>query len=214
MRKSTLVILVSALLFLFFFGYWFKYQMEIDFIKTFSLANYLPIQFLKKNVDTADNIVFPTEAGDLLNDSFESKRSTDNWWKLWMREKRKVTQGYDLNGVSNSHCLLIKSNSEKDWSYQYNKLIKVKEGDIFNFEGFVKAQDESIGASLSVVLYDENRKVIQWHYAKEDVRETGGWVKVKRGFIVPKGVEYIRFRLTGFGKGKFWFDNIRISKIP
>lgn len=204
----TLVLLTS----LFSFGYWLKCQKGMDLVKSFHLSAFSLLQPLQNNPNITHHIVLAAEVEYLLNDSFKSEVSKDNWSKLWMREENKVRQGYDLKGMDKSRCLLIKSSSKKDWSYWHNKLVQVEERDIFNFEGFVKTSGEKIRATLGVVLYDKDKKVVQWNYAREDVGRTEGWVKLVRRFMVPKEIEYIKFGLTGAGVGKSWFDNIKFQK--
>lgn len=212
MKKiRSLYIAGILLIFLFCLAYWFKCQLGIDFIRSFHLGNYLPIGFLQ-NSYAANSVVFANKLGDLLDDSFDSPKSSQNWSKIWMREEGKVKQGYDVNGIDKSRALLIESNSEKDWSYQHNKLIKVKEGDTFKFEGNVRTQGKGITVTLSVILYDKDKREIKWHYGREDIGERTEWIKVERQFIVPKGIEYIRFRLTGSGVGQAWFDNVKFKK--
>jgi hypothetical protein len=209
MKRIKLIITLVLLAGVFFFGYWLKCQNDLDLVKSFHLGNYLPVQVLQKN---NNSIIYASESEYLLDDSFESQRSLDNWTKLWMREERKVKQGYDSFGINNSYCLLIKSSSEKDWSYQHSKLVQVDKGDVFSFEGFVKSQGENINANLSVVLYDKNKNVVQWHYAKEEAKKNNDWTKLARRFMVPSGIQYIRFRFTGAGIGNVWFDNIKFRK--
>lgn len=114
---------------------------------------------------------------------------------------------YDSEGKDSSRCLLIVNKSEKDWSYQHKELVAVKQGDIFAYEGYVKILGNS-SASLSVILYDKEKQVIRWHYATKSISDAKDWVRVSNKFLVRDGVVFIRFRLTGYGKGKAWFDNI------
>lgn len=210
MKKIKLIVITLIIATpIFLLSYWFKCQEGIDLVKPFHLSSYLQAQSLQKNPNA---IIFAGETGILLDENFEREKSVNNWSELWMREKGKVTQGYALEGVENSWCLLIESKSKKDWSYWHNKLIQVKEGNIFNFEGFVKTDGKEIRASLSVVLYDKDKEVVQWSYAKESVGKTNGWVKISRRFMVPREIKYIKFGLTGAGVGKSWFDNIKFQK--
>lgn len=209
-KRTKFVITLVSLAGIFSFGYWLKCQNDLDLVKSFHLGSFLPVQTLQKSIKST---VYANESEYLLDDSFESQGSQDNWSKLWMREEDKVTQRYDSQGIDDSHCLLIESESEKDWSYWHNKIIQVEEGDVFNFKGVVKTQGKEIRANLSIVLYDKNKKVVQWSYAKESVGNTENkWVKLSHRFISPKGIEYIKFGLTGAGIGKSWFDYVKFQK--
>ena len=91
-------------------------------------------------------------------------------------------------------------------------MIEVSPGEIYSFSGWVKTSGKEAAGTLSVVLYDADKQVKQWHYAKESVTGADNWRCVERKFIIPDGIKYIRFRLTGWGEGKAWFDEIRFKK--
>lgn len=208
MKKKIIISLVAIASVL--LCYWIKIQLEFNFFSSFSLGDYLPVNRLYDY--NSSQIVRAGEGEYLLNDSFESLHERDNWLKLWMREKGKITRNYKSDGVGKSRCLMIESNSDKDWSYEHNKLVQVKPGDVFFFEGFAKTKGEGIKTSLGVVLKDERKEVVQWNYAGEILEEADRWTKITRRFTVPEGISYINFRLTGSGKGQFWFDEIKFQK--
>lgn len=207
MRRILLGVIFT--LFIGFFVYWFKCQQEIDLVKSLHLGNYLPVQVLQKNTN---NVVFAEQQQDLLHDSFDSWKSADNWGKLWMRDEGKVTLGYDSVGVNDSRCLLITSKSNSDWSYQHNSLIEVKKREIFSFEGLVKFQGKNANAILGVIVFGPDKQVLKWYYADERIVGTTEWQKISRRFMIPEGVKYIRFRLSGSGVGKAWFDDVQFNK--
>jgi hypothetical protein len=127
-----------------------------------------------------------------------------------MREEGKVTQSYDSNGINNSRCLLVKSNSTKSWSYSHIKYVEVLKGDVFSIEGFAKTQGDKISAYAGIAAFDKHKKPIKWNYISKKVNITKKWIKVKSRFVVPNGINYIRFRLSGIGD--FKFDNICFRK--
>ncbi|MFH0926576.1 MAG: hypothetical protein V1872_13260 [bacterium] len=81
----------------------------------------------------------------------------------------------------------------------------------FTFEGSVKTQG-NLKVNLSVISYNEKKEIINLTYAKEGVKDSTSWVRVNKRFTIPEGVKYIRFRLTGDGIGKAWFDDIVLKK--
>ena len=91
-------------------------------------------------------------------------------------------------------------------------MIEVSPGEVYSFFGWVKTSGKEATGTLSVVLYDADKQVKQWQYAKESVAEADNWQGVERKFIIPEGVKYIRFRLTGWKEGKVWFDEIKFKK--
>jgi hypothetical protein len=152
------------------------------------------------------------EPGIILNDSFETWTIIRKWSDLWMREKGKVTLGYDSNDINNSRCLLIKSTSIKDWSYSHNKYVEVLKGDIFSFEGFVKLDGDKISAYTGVGAFDKHKNPIKWNYISKKVDKINKWIKIKNRFIVTDGISYINFSLSGNGIGEFKFDDISFKK--
>ena len=128
---------------------------------------------------------------------------------MWMKEEWAVTKQFSSNGFDNSRCLLIKSSSKGSWTYSHNKLVEVKRGDIFYFEGNVNINGDNSSAYLRVAAFDENKEVIEWNLFKEKVDKTGVWFGVQRQFtIYDDNIKYIAFRLVGVGKGEYRFDNI------
>jgi len=191
-----------------FFSYWFKTRAGIDFSKSYSLSDYIPFKYLKRN----DIIVAPNP-GMILNETFDSISVFDDWGNLWMREENSVTKGYDKNGINNSRCLLIRSNSEKSWVCSYYGLIEVHKGDRFSFKGVTKLKGETISAYAGVAAFDKNRKAITWNYIQEKVGKKNLWSNFAGSFsISDDGINFIRFRLSGIGIGEFRFDDIRFRK--
>ena len=117
MKKATLVIFVLTIAIL--GSYLFKVMTGIDIFESYSLSEYFPFKYL-----TGGLIVIPEPGETIIDESFNSKSLfKKNWWLLWMREEGKVSITYDLDGINNSRSLLIKSDSEKKWSYSYRKFI-------------------------------------------------------------------------------------------
>ncbi len=188
-------------------GYWLKSNLGISFSEKYSLSEYFPFNYLSPGTVVLDDL----EPGIILQDSFDSFSLFGNWTSLWMREKGKVTKGHDSNGLDNSRCLIIKSSSTKSWSCSYKKMIRVREGDVFNYKVSVKLQGDILSAYAGVATFDADEEVISWNDFTEQVDRTNEWVAMKKTFTIPKGISYIRFRLTGAGTGEFRFDNIHLN---
>jgi len=198
---SCLVLIIIAVL------YWVKCELGIDVLKVHSFSHYRFFAYLTHN-DT----IRSSGPGMLLQDSFEPFRIRNKWLGLWTEDKDKVIQGYDSNGIENSRCLFIKSASQKEWSCSHNRFVEVKRGDVFSYSVCVQLRGEGIRASASVDSFDKDKKVIQWGYVTQQVKENGTWVKMGRKFMVNDDVKYIRFRLSGTGPGKYWFDDVYFRK--
>ena len=110
---------------------------------------------------------------------------------------------------------MIKSNSTDGWSYSHNKHVETSEGDVFSFEGLVKLRGDKISAYAGITTFDKYKNPIKWNYMSEKVDKTEKWIKVKKAknkFIIPNGINYIKFKLSGVGIGEFKFDNICFRK--
>jgi hypothetical protein len=203
--KYLIAILILSVVIL--FGYWIKCQTSANLSESVSLSNFIPFKYLLRN-----DVISVPEPGIILYDSFEKIPIISNWSKLWMREEGKVTRCYDSNGINNSRCLLVKNNSTKSWAYSHNKYVEVLKGDVFSFEGFAKIQGDKISAYAGIAAFDKHKKPIKWNYISEKVEETNKWIKIKKKFIIPDNIKYIRFRLSGVGIGGFKFDDICFRK--
>ena len=107
---------------------------------------------------------------------------------------------------------MIINRSNKSWSYSNRQFIEVRKGDNFSFDGFVKIDGEKAVASIGVSAYDENMKAINWNYIRRKTNKLGMWVKIEKSFSLSEKIKYIRFKLSGFGAAKFYFDNIYLRK--
>ncbi len=169
--KTRKYLIISILLIAFIlFTYWLKCQLRKDFSNSIHLSNHIPFKYLTRN-----NVINDPKPGELINESFDQpKWLLNNWTEPWMVEKGKVTQVYDNNGNNNSLVLLIKSKSKKSWSCYHYKLVKVKPGDIFYFEGFIKIDGKNTNAYLGLASFDINKQVIKYSYVRKKTynRET------------------------------------------
>jgi hypothetical protein len=77
---------------------------------------------------------------------------------------------------------------------------------------FVKLHGGKIFAYAGIAAFDKQKEPIKWNYISEKVDKTKKWIKVKNRFIVPNGINYICFRLSGVGIGEFKFDDITFKK--
>lgn len=209
MRRKVLIIIFA--LFVVSAFYFLKCQNNIDLVKDVSLSNTPPFTLFQNR--NPYNIIHAQETNaGLLSDSFAFEPEQGNWDKLWMREEGTVTLGRDSEGHDDSPSLVITSRGAKDWSLGHKNMIEVSPGEVYGFSGWVKTLGKEATATLSVVLYDVDKRALQWHYAKESAAGAENWRRIERKCIVPDGVKYIRFRLTGGKEGKVWFDEIRFRR--
>ena len=204
-KKYFIILLIPTII---VFAYWVKVQIGINFFDSFSIGSYFPFKYLTNNVITSPRL------GNLLEDNFDKKRIIKIWSNLWMEEHGTVTKKTSLDGFNGSKCLLIKNAGSGSWAYSHRKIIRVKKGDVFHFEGDVNIQGNDLSAYLSVAAFDQNKNAINWNLFKEKVNGTGTWIRVDKRFnIYSDVIKYIEFRLVGRGKGNYRFDNITFRKI-
>jgi len=130
-----------------------------------------------------------------------------------MREKGKVHLEYDPEGLNGSQCLLVHSESERDWACFSVCYLRVKQGDVFEYSGRAHLESRNGWAVMSFTTYNENRDPIDWNYGKTKVIQTGSVVSVLKRVSVQKEIAFIRFHISGVGKGEFRFDDIRLKMI-
>jgi len=206
--KKTLIV-ICIIVFSLISAYWIKILIGINIFESYSFSKYIPFKY-----QMVDSTLRPESGDIIINESFNTtpilKR---NRWYLWMREKGKVVRDYDTNGFRNSKCLLIKSNSDKSWSYSSPKFIQVKKGDVFSYKGFSNLQGENVHATFCLVSYNKDKNVIKWDYEKTNISQTNEISKIEKRFTVTDGISFIKFRITGGGAGKFRFDDIEFRKL-
>lgn len=181
------------------FAYWLKCQLQINLIKSFSLSQVLPVQSLQKSCAVAHASEFALGKTLLLE-------KPSDWQKIWMREKDSVSVEFKDAGK-----IFVHSASKQDWSLAHDVLVAVQPGDVFGFSADMAHDAKELTSSASVVLYDKNKQVIRWHYGRKWLSGKGA-KRAANEFVVPYGVSFIRFRLTGSGVGKSAFANIKFYR--
>jgi len=179
-----------------------------DFFNSVSLSSHFPFKYL-----ISSSIITSPKPGILLYDNFDKLRLKKIWSNLWMQEENKVTKEVYMKGIENSKCLLIINRINRSWSYSNRQFIEVRKGDNFSFDGFVKIDSEKAVASMGISAYDKNKKVINWNYIRGGTDKLCTWVRIQKKFGLTDKIKYIKFKVSGFGAAKFYFDNIYLRKL-
>ena len=207
MRRG--VVITAILLVAGVAGYWLKSRSGIDLIESFSLQPYLP-SFFRVSLP-----VIHGGPGALIEETFEDSHASNRWLRLWAKRKGTVTRGYESGGADGSRCLTITNAGPDHWAYTYRGWIEAAEGDAFRLEGMAKVMgNDEASAAIGIVLHDQEKRVLEWHYAQGRVKATARWERVEREFVVPSGVAYLTFRVTGRGAGQTKLDGLRLMKLP
>lgn len=209
--KKILTIIILLLL-IFFLVYQLKNQRGIDLFESFSLSENLPVKTLNKPKKPEPIIDTHDSQGIIIQENFEDGLVTSGWEELWTREPGTVIRRIIQDQEGGSKYLFVRNLGHQDWAIQHDKLIAVSYNDNLYYEVRIKTTDEA-KAGLSVVLYDQDKQVLDWTYAAEMVKQQNEWTKMKNSFLIPEGVKFIRIRLTGSGKGKIYADDILFKKI-
>jgi hypothetical protein len=182
--------------------------MGINIFAAFGVSSYFPFKHFNHN------IVQSQKPGILFSENFDYLGLFKKWSDLWMGEEGTVVQEFAADGLNGTRCLLIKSSSTGSWSYAYKKLVEVKKGDRYYFEGFANIRGQELSAAFSVAVFDSEKKIIDWNRIKQKVEKNGDWIKVTTHFdVVDDAVKFIQFRLVGKGIGESRFDQIEFHKI-
>ena len=164
----------------------------------------------KPGFDTIERVI------NLVNNSsFEHEFAEDNWQ---LRYPGLIGTGFDD---------IIKRHGEYSYSlsaeHESNKLIifqKVKGIEVdkrYTLFGFVKVEDAD-SARLEMKLYNKDSLLISGY--STSVKGTSDWVEQTAWLktYLPGNVEEnflsIDINCVLFGKGRVWFDNVRMYSIP
>lgn len=115
--------------------------------------------------------------------------------------------------MNQSRCLLITSNSTRDWSFECMFLIRVEAGDIFYYEASaMMVQGTEAFAGLGFTTFDRDQNVLEWNYGYTRVK-LGPMARIRNQVKIKEGIQFIRFRIAGIGRGQFRFDHIGLIKM-
>lgn len=205
--KSRYLLFILIPAFLFLFGYWLKCQEGTNFFDSFSIGSYFPFYHLRN-----ETILSPPK-GIIFYEDFD-KINIFSKWSDSLKSYTSATSELSKDGFNNTQCLLIRNSDDRRWVHSHKKKIETKIGDIFYYEGLVNIKGHRLHTYFSVSTFDEDKNIINWNVFKGDVNRIGSWVKVKKKFTISNNkIKFITFRLDGFGRGEFRFDNITFRKV-
>ena len=139
--------------------------------------------------------------------------SAENKWtfeqgSVWSRVPQTITME---QGKGYIH---VKHTGEQDWAFSAGQRIPVKPGEIYelNADLAVKTSD-SRKAEISVVTRDANGETLHWSFASTETGDTKGkTVTLHTQFLIPRNVETIEPRLTGYDACECRFRNFTMKK--
>ncbi len=149
----------------------------------------------------------------LTNPGFESGMA--NWDGLWTRTPNSGFASVVSSSVhSGTQAVQINHWGPEDWSFKHSVNMKVNPGEIYEFSAWVNAAQISDWAVLSVALFDENGKAIDWSYGAASLVLTGGeYQKFTTRFAAPEGTVYCWPRFIGGDSCDIFIDDVEFKLI-
>jgi hypothetical protein len=160
---------------------------------------------------------FCCEAGSanlIANGGFEETEQGQalGWSRLWTREPGRGRVVFDREVSHGGNCAArIEHQGAADWSFNSEKLLDVRSGDLFALQGWVKIQGTG-NATLGVVTYDENGKALEWDFGGRTATGPSNWRLLRSRFVIPRNVVTIHPRLIGSRPATVWLDDVSLVK--
>jgi hypothetical protein len=140
--------------------------------------------------------------------------SAAGWGKLWTRTADAGEASPDReNPHSGGACLRVTYQAADDWSFGQSARLPTEPAEVYEISGWVRVKEVAGQVAISVIPYDAEGNVITWFWGM--LRTTGShdWKELRRRFVVPANCAALTFRLTGFGPGTAWFDDLSLEKV-
>jgi hypothetical protein len=136
------------------------------------------------------------------------------WRPLWMREPDAGTLAIDTRTIhGGKSAVKIEYKGEKDWSFEPASRVKVAEGDVWEWSGWVKvAPEQRDRVTLCASIYNAKEKVDDWVFGGTHPAANEGWQRVCARFVIPAGIMEIQPRIIGGGVVTFWLDDFVLEK--
>ena len=145
----------------------------------------------------------------LVNGTFEP--GLDGWNSVWARtgEARAEIDSAEPHG--GRQAVRIVHTGARDWSFAQERRVPVKPGDIYEMRGWVRVEGEG-RATLGVVLYGAENKVLDWSYGGRSTSATKGWHELCTRFVIPPDAAEVWPRLIGDGPSTVGFDDVTLVR--
>ena len=145
----------------------------------------------------------------LVNGTFES--GLDGWNRIWARTGEASAEIDPSEPHGGQQSVKIVHTGTQDWSFPQERRVPVQPGDIYELHGWVRVNGEG-RATLGVVLYGAENKVLDWSYGGRSVSATQGWQELRTRFVIPPAAREIWPRLIGDGPSTVGFDDVTLVR--
>ena len=153
---------------------------------------------------TSPALASPADENLLVNGNFE--QGLVGWSDLWTRTPSGKLALDALERHGGAQAVRIEHTGRKDWSFNQQRSLEVKPGQIYELSGWVRVQGSG-DTTLCAVLRDARGKVSEWAFAGQTTGVTDGWRLLRSRFIVPAEGNTLQPRLIGNGPATVWFDD-------
>lgn len=126
---------------------------------------------------------------------------------VWSRAPKAITL------KSDGAAFTIRHTGSQDWAFFLFPSVDVKPGDEFTYtcqSEKLSDSQKSNEACLSVVLRDNQGKVMSWNYGKANILPGK---PARAHFLIPKGVAKIEPRVTGWGPSGLTLKDLKIERV-
>jgi hypothetical protein len=145
----------------------------------------------------------------LSNGGFEDGLA--GWKPLWTRQPNAGTATVDQSVFHRgAQSVRLEHRGERDWSFEPEERIHVREGDLFEMEVWLKMQGSG-RATLCVSTFDPNGRTLSWSFGERSAGERPDWFRLATRFVIPAGVAQIQPRLIGSGPVRLWVDDFAVT---
>jgi hypothetical protein len=154
----------------------------------------------------------PVGAGTNLLQNPDFSSGFDGWSELWTRESGKGRAAITTKAPAGfQDSLGVEHTGAKDWAIQQKNALTVVPGEIYRYGGRLHFEGTGV-LQLSFVFYGSDQKVVDWQFGKTEIKKGDGWKSVGRRLLIPGGVLYMRFRITGYGPGSANCTGLTLEK--
>jgi hypothetical protein len=143
------------------------------------------------------------------NGGFE--KGLAGWASLWAREEGAGNATLSAEeALQGRQTLRIVHTGANDWSLHPNARFQAKEGELYALEAWLKVEGQG-SATLSVVLMDEAKQVMDWSYAEKILAKASKWTLVKTTVLIPAGCAAFYPRIIGYGPATVQVDGVSLK---
>ncbi len=141
-------------------------------------------------------------------------------WKPGIPEIKSGEAVFGISSVAKkgdvSLVIEISTNAPQTFYQFYSDFTNINEGELYEMSAWVKTENlrGGVGAFMGVGAIDTNAPYDRL-FSADSERVTGNseWTKITSAIIVPKNIKKLKMILLVNGRGKAYFNDIKLTKI-